>query len=65
MSAEPEIADLVLADMMQRKKMGICKYGRPLTAFTTKDPLLEMYEELLDACVYARAEIERRGGRRQ
>jgi len=61
MSAQPEIADLVLADLAQRKKMGIAKYSRPLTAWTIEKPLWEMYEELLDACIYARAAIERLG----
>lgn len=65
MSAQPEVADLVLADLAQRKKMGIAKYGRPLTAFTLQDNLWEAYEEQMDHLIYLRAEIERRGGRRQ
>ena len=60
-----EIADLVLQDLTQRKKMGMAKYGRPLGTYTIQDPLWEAYEEGLDLCIYLRAEIEKRGGRRQ
>ena len=64
MSAEIEIVDLVGLDLVQRKKMGAAKYGRPLLAHTIADPLKEAYDEGLDLVIYLRAEIERRGGRR-
>ena len=59
MSAEIEVADLVMADFAQRKKMGIAKYGRTLTPWTIEKPLREAYEEQLDFCIYMRAALER------
>lgn len=54
---------LVLADMKQRRKDGIVKYGTPLQAGNGRDPLIDLYQELLDACVYIRQEIEERNQR--
>ena len=52
--------DLVIQDMKKRNKFGIKKYGVPVTKRTPVDMLQEHYEELLDACVYIKCEIERR-----
>ncbi len=60
-----EIADLVQQDLSVRKAQGAAKYGRPMLSTTKVDPLWECYEEILDAAIYLRAEIQRRGGRRQ
>lgn len=57
-----DIWKLVQQDMEARGRLGSERYGVPLTADTPKDFLQEHYEELLDACVYIRAEIERRRG---
>ena len=43
-----------------RQRMGIQKYGRTV-AESPDDMLRHLYEELLDAAVYVRAELERRG----
>ncbi len=51
---------LVLKDMEDRRKMGIEKYGTPLQPFNGRDPLVDLYQELLDACVYIRQAIEER-----
>lgn len=57
---EPSAHDLVIADMAARKKFGLAKYGSLLQASNGRDNLQDLYEELLDACVYIRNEIERR-----
>jgi hypothetical protein len=61
--AEGDVWKLVMADMEQRRQMGIAKYGTPLQVDNGRDHLIDLYQELLDACVYLRAEIERRAGR--
>lgn len=57
---EPSAHDLVIADMAARKEFGLAKYGTLLQASNGRDNLQDLYEELLDACVYIRNEIERR-----
>ena len=57
---EPSAHDLVIADMAARKEFGLAKYGSLLQASNGRDNLQDLYEELLDACVYIRNEIERR-----
>ena len=51
---------LVLQDMEARRKHGIEKYGVPVQPHNGRDPLVDLYQELLDACVYVRQEIEER-----
>lgn len=51
---------LVLHDMEDRRKMGIEKYGTPVQVDNGRDPLVDLYQELLDSCVYIRQEIEQR-----
>ena len=57
---EPSAHDLVIADMAARKEFGLAKYDSLLQASNGRDNLQDLYEELLDACVYIRIEIERR-----
>lgn len=62
--SNPAIADLVIADMEGRKRLGAERYRKPLTvessALDGRDPLQEAYEEVLDESVYLRwAMIER------
>lgn len=52
--------DLVIQDMKKRDNFGIKKYKVPLNTETKKDCLQELYEELLDAVVYVRTELEKR-----
>jgi hypothetical protein len=54
------IVDLVVADLAERKRVGIERYGVPLQAFNGRDALWDLYEELLDACQYIRQAIEER-----
>lgn len=51
---------LVLKDMEERRLHGIEKYGVPVQPHNGRDPLIDLYQELLDACVYIRQEIEQR-----
>jgi hypothetical protein len=51
---------LVMSDMEQRDKDGTAKYGTPLQTFNGRKPLVDLYQEMLDACVYIRQEIEER-----
>lgn len=56
----PELQDTidnVLADMDDRNEEGIRKYNTPLQPFNGRDPLIDLYQELLDAAVYARQYI--------
>lgn len=50
----------VIKDMKKRNKWGMKQYGVPLTTETDKDFLEETYEELLDAVVYLRSELQLR-----
>ena len=47
-----DIADLVIEDMKERKKMGKKKYGVPLRAHNGRNALQDAYEEALDLCQY-------------
>lgn len=55
------IQDLVIADIQERKRMGIEKYGTPLQAHNGRDALVDAYQEALDLCQYLRQAIEERG----
>ena len=50
------------SDMQKRHKFGVGKYGVPLVAKNDRDHLSDAYQELLDAIVYLRAQIESLGG---
>jgi hypothetical protein len=49
---------LVMQDLEDRLAFGIGKYGEPLQAFNGRNALLDMYQELLDACCYLRQVLE-------
>jgi hypothetical protein len=49
---------LLLADMAERDAFGRAKYPFPLAPKNGRDFLVDLYQELLDAVVYARGEIE-------
>ena len=54
------IWELVIKDMRDRDETGMKKYGTRLQANNGRDALLDLYQELLDACVYIRQFIEER-----
>jgi hypothetical protein len=57
---QPAVVDLVVADMQERKALGIQRYGVALQPGNGRDGLRDLYEELLDACCYIRQVIEER-----
>lgn len=51
----------VMADMADRRAVGIGRYGKPVDpADTAEDWLRHAYEECLDMAVYLKAELVRR-----
>lgn len=62
-NAHPAVWPLVLADMQARDAEGRRKYGVPLQPHNGRDALVDLYQELLDACVYARQAIYERDGK--
>lgn len=43
---------MVRADLEHREAVGVARYGTCLQPFNGRDALRDLYEELLDACVY-------------
>ncbi len=52
------IADLVAADVIERKAAGTAKYGVPLQAHNGRSALQDAYEEALDLACYLRQALE-------
>ena len=50
----------VVDDIRKREQFGALKYGKYLTRHTPEDTLQHLYEELLDAVVYIKTEINKR-----
>lgn len=58
--AGPAIQDLVLEDIIERKRVGIERYGQPVLPHNGRDALVDLYQELLDAVMYTRQLIYER-----
>lgn len=56
-SDSPVMHKLVQDDLEARLQVGIKRYGQPLQARNGRDALVDLYEELLDACVYIKQAI--------
>lgn len=56
----PCTQDLVIADIEERKKIGLAKYGTLLRPFNGRDSIVDAYQESLDMTIYLRNEIEKR-----
>lgn len=56
----PDVQSLVIADIRQRREVGIQRYGTALQAHNGRDGLRDLYEELLDGAMYARQLLEER-----
>jgi hypothetical protein len=56
----PDIAGLVHLDLEARVKKGEAEYGQRLKPHNGRDALWDLYEELLDAAMYARQAIYER-----
>lgn len=54
--------ELVVEDMLARDQLGRERYGTPLQAFNGRRPLVDVYQELLDAVVYTKQELLERAG---
>lgn len=52
---------LLVADMAERDAMGRKRYGVPLVVWNGRDPVVDAYQEVLDAIVYLRQACERTG----
>jgi hypothetical protein len=48
------VADLVVDDILERKRVGEERYGTPLQPFNGRDALKDAYEEVLDLASYMR-----------
>ncbi len=48
----PSIQAMVRADLEERERLGISRYGTALYPHNGRDALKDLYEELLDACAY-------------
>jgi hypothetical protein len=59
----PAIQNLVIADMEARKQIGIERYGQLLKPFDGRDPLKDLYDELLDGANYVRKLMFERDGK--
>lgn len=59
-SDRPSILGLVIADFRERERVGIERYGTPLQAHNGRDAMVDLYQELQDACAYIRQKIEER-----
>ncbi len=56
-----DIAEAVIEDIKERKKIGMEKYGSPLQAHNGRRALVDLYQELLDAVQYLKQELIERG----
>ncbi len=54
----PDIQSLAIADIVERRQIGIERYGTALQPFNGRSALRDLYEELLDAVMYTRQLIE-------
>jgi hypothetical protein len=50
------VADLI-ADVEERKQVGIARYGTPLKGFDGRDNWIDLYQEILDSLNYFRKAI--------
>lgn len=56
----PDIFDLVISDFQERNALGIRTYGVPLRSHDGRINMIDLYQEMLDAVVYMRKELEER-----
>jgi hypothetical protein len=52
------VRDLLRGDMLERDRIGRERYGTPLKTHNGRNHLVDAYQEMLDALVYLRAEID-------
>ena len=54
------VTDLVIQDLKDRREGGVEKYGKELLTHNGRDPLIDLYQELVDAVVYLRQALQER-----
>jgi hypothetical protein len=59
----PPIQLMVMTDIGDRMDLGIERYGTLLQPHNGRDMLLDLYEELIDACIYVRGALYERDGK--
>lgn len=52
------VLSLVVADLQERARVGLRKYGDALRTFNGRNALQDAYEEALDLAMYLRQKIE-------
>lgn len=57
----PDIQTQVVADIADRRQVGISRYGTALQPHNGRDALRDLYEELLDAVMYVKQVMVERG----
>lgn len=57
---QQNVSEAVKADLDERIRLGIQRYGKPLQTFNGRDALLDLYQELLDAVHYVKQAIMER-----
>lgn len=55
-----DIQSMVIADITARREVGIQRYGTALQANNGRDAMRDLYDELLDACCYAKQALVER-----
>lgn len=51
---DEDVQSQVIADIEERRRLGIARYGTALQPFNGRDVLTDIYEELLDLLIYMR-----------
>ena len=59
------IQDKVIADIVERKRVGLERYGTLLQSFNGRDALLDAYQEALDLVIYLRQELDERAEKKR
>lgn len=56
----PSMHDLLIAEVMKRKELGLNRYGTVLQAGNGRDALQDALDEAIDLCVYLMQAIKER-----
>lgn len=58
----PDIQSMVIADINERRNLGIRRYGTALQPHNGRDALLDAYEEAIDLAMYLKQALVERDG---
>jgi len=59
-STRPSVQSMVRADLEERERIGVQRYGTVLQAHNGRDALVDAYQEVLDLACYVRQELVER-----